>query len=56
MPEGTGTRLRVVESGFRDLAISEEEQAEQAEGNVMGWNGAFTALQEYMQAMASTPR
>lgn len=56
VPEGTGTRLRVVESGFRDLAISEAEQAEQVEGNILGWSGAFTALQEYMQSLAATRR
>lgn len=53
VPEGAGTRVRVVESGFRDLAIPEAEQAAFAEGNIQGWNGAFSALQEYMQALAA---
>jgi uncharacterized protein YndB with AHSA1/START domain len=55
-PKGNGTRLRVVESGFRDLALSEAERADFAAGNVQGWNGAFTALQEYLQRLATVTR
>lgn len=47
-PEGTGTRLRVVESGFRSLSGSEESQAAQVEANTRGWQGAFAALQAYL--------
>lgn len=55
-PEGAGTRLRVVESGFRDLPIPAAEQADFAAGNVKGWEGAFATLQAYMQELAVTPR
>lgn len=55
-PQGTGTHLRVVETGFRDLPIPEEEQADFAAGNVEGWKGAFTTLQKYMQELAAAPR
>lgn len=54
-PEGSGTRVRVVESGYRDLAIPEAERADYVTGNIQGWSGAFTALQEYMQELASVP-
>lgn len=47
-PEGAGTRVRVVESGFRELAISEAEKTAFVEGNIQGWNGAFTRLQDYL--------
>jgi uncharacterized protein YndB with AHSA1/START domain len=46
-PEGTGTRLRVVESDFRALALPEEEQAEAASANTQGWSGGLSALQDY---------
>jgi hypothetical protein len=36
-PVGNGTRLRVVESGFRDLAIPEENQLAAANDNTGGW-------------------
>ena len=47
-PEGDGTRLRVVESGFRSLAIPAEEAAKQAEGNVEGWRIKTAELAEYL--------
>jgi uncharacterized protein YndB with AHSA1/START domain len=50
--EGNGSRLRVVESGFRDLAKSDEERAEFVAGNIQGWSGGFTALQEYVERLA----
>lgn len=46
-PEGTGTRLRVVESGFRSLALLEAEQAQAASDNTQGWSGGFAALHDY---------
>lgn len=52
-PEGSGTRLRVVESGFTTLDLPEAEQAEQAAGNVQGWGGGFAALQEYAERQAA---
>jgi uncharacterized protein YndB with AHSA1/START domain len=52
-PEGDATRLRVVESGFRDLDMPEAEQAAWAADNVQGWTGGFAALQEYAQRIAA---
>ena len=52
-PEGSGTRLRVVESGFRNLQLPEAEQASLAAGNIDGWNGGFATLQEYAARQAA---
>ncbi len=52
-PEGNGTRLRVVESGFTTLDLPEAEQAEWAAGNVEGWSGGFTTLKEYAERQAA---
>src|ERR671916_1264305 len=36
-PEGRGTRLRVVESGFASLAAPDEQRVENHAGNTRGW-------------------
>jgi uncharacterized protein YndB with AHSA1/START domain len=46
--EGESTRLRVVESGFRELEGSEDEQAKYAEENTQGWDFELGELQEYV--------
>jgi uncharacterized protein YndB with AHSA1/START domain len=43
-PESEGVRLRVVESGFSQLAISPAAQAERAEGNTEGWASELDEL------------
>jgi uncharacterized protein YndB with AHSA1/START domain len=48
--EGESTRLRVVESGFRELEWPEEEQAKYAEENTQGWEHELNELQEYVSA------
>ena len=45
--EGDATRLRVVESGFSRLAISEQEQGKRHEDNVEGWKIKVGDLAEY---------
>ncbi|MEU4197292.1 SRPBCC domain-containing protein [Kribbella sp. NPDC026611] len=45
-PEGEGTRLRVVESGFERLESSAEEQAKLADQSAQGWDGGLAALSE----------
>jgi uncharacterized protein YndB with AHSA1/START domain len=52
-PHGSGTLLRVVESGFRALDLTETEQAALAAGNVQGWSGGFAALQEYARSLTA---
>ncbi|MFF1799267.1 SRPBCC domain-containing protein [Kitasatospora sp. NPDC058263] len=45
-PEGTGTRLRVVESGFAALAGSEELRGKAVEDNSGGWPQVLDALRK----------
>ncbi|KJK42850.1 polyketide cyclase [Lentzea aerocolonigenes] len=45
-PEGSGTRLRVVESGFAALAGSEELRAKAHEDNSGGWVEVLEAFQK----------
>jgi uncharacterized protein YndB with AHSA1/START domain len=47
-PEEEGTRLRVVESGFRQLEGSEEENAKDAEEHESGWELELGQLREYV--------
>lgn len=47
-PEGGQTRLRVVESGFRALALSPEEQQKYYAGNTEGWKRELDELVAYM--------
>ena len=52
-PEGDGTRLRVVESGFASLATTEQQRAENLEGNTEGWRLELGELQEYAAGVAA---
>jgi uncharacterized protein YndB with AHSA1/START domain len=54
-PEGEQTRLRVVESGFRTLEISPEEQAKYAAGNTGGWKSELDELVAYAESAAGVP-
>ncbi|MFD9596513.1 SRPBCC domain-containing protein [Kitasatospora sp. NPDC059973] len=45
-PEGAGTRLRVVESGFAALAGSEELRGKAVEDNSGGWPQVLDALRK----------
>jgi uncharacterized protein YndB with AHSA1/START domain len=45
-PEGAGTRLRVVESGFASLAGSDELRAKAHEDNSGGWGEVLDAFQK----------
>ena len=53
--EGASTRLRVVESGFRALDGSEDEQTTYAEENREGWNLELGELQEYAAKLVRAP-
>lgn len=50
-PEGEGTRLRVVESGFRTLDLPADEALKQAEGNVDGWRIKTEELRAYVEGV-----
>ncbi|MGH2562426.1 MAG: SRPBCC family protein, partial [Thermomicrobiales bacterium] len=52
-PEGDGTRLRVVESGFTSLAVPEEEKRTRIEENTQGWQGGLTELKSYVERLAA---
>jgi uncharacterized protein YndB with AHSA1/START domain len=47
IPERAGTRLRVVESGFSDLAWPESERARYADENAEGWIVELDQLRTY---------
>jgi uncharacterized protein YndB with AHSA1/START domain len=48
-PEGDGTRLRVVESGFASLATSDEQRASNHAGNPTGWRLETDELRAYAE-------
>jgi uncharacterized protein YndB with AHSA1/START domain len=48
-PEGDGTRLRVVESGFSSLAASEAQRAANHAGNTRGWQIELDELRRYAE-------
>ena len=50
-PEGAGTRLRVVESGFRSLAWDEEDRARYAGENDVGWAHELDQLLAYAASL-----
>ena len=50
-PEGEATRLRVVESGFRELAGSEDENAKDAEEHHRGWELELDELRDYVSTL-----
>lgn len=56
--EGENTRLRMIETGFRELALAEDEKARYAEENTRGWALELGELEEYVskQARASGRR
>jgi uncharacterized protein YndB with AHSA1/START domain len=51
-PEGDGTRLRVVESGFASLAASEEQRVKNHAGNTEGWRRELDELRQYAEKVA----
>ena len=51
-PEGGGTRLRVVETGFASLATSDEQRARNVDGNTDGWERETRELREYAEKVA----
>jgi uncharacterized protein YndB with AHSA1/START domain len=50
-PQGDGTRLRVVESGFAALKTTPEEQEKLRLGNADGWNHELGDLERYAQSV-----
>jgi uncharacterized protein YndB with AHSA1/START domain len=52
-PEGNATRLRVVESGFQALEMSEAERAKCVTDNTQGWREELEELRGYLQRPAA---
>jgi uncharacterized protein YndB with AHSA1/START domain len=52
-PEGEGTRLRVVETGFSCLTGSEEWRQDRFNDNAGGWPGAVGSLQQYAEKLVA---
>ena len=52
-PEGDGTRLRVVESGFAALEGSDEQRRRSFEDNTQGWETQLDNVREYAQRVAA---
>ncbi|MFB6718936.1 SRPBCC domain-containing protein [Kribbella sp. NPDC056345] len=50
-PDGEGTRLRVVESGFDRLEFPEDVRAKHAEDSGQGWDGGLAALAEVARGL-----
>jgi uncharacterized protein YndB with AHSA1/START domain len=55
IPEGAGTRLRVVESGFSDLTWPEHERARYADENAKGWIVELDELRAYAAVASGAP-
>jgi uncharacterized protein YndB with AHSA1/START domain len=52
-PDGDGTRLRVVESGFDTLETSAEEAERNHADNSSGWTGMLARISEYAGKVAA---
>jgi uncharacterized protein YndB with AHSA1/START domain len=51
VPEGSGTRLLVVETGFDRLDVSEEEKGTAVKENTEGWTSELGELREYAERL-----
>jgi uncharacterized protein YndB with AHSA1/START domain len=52
VPEGTGTLLRLTESGLREIGWDEATKAAYAEGHEDGWDRHLPDLRDYAEAYA----
>jgi len=52
-PEGEATRVKVVESGFAELAIPEDQQRRHVEENTEGWKGEVGHLVEHAERVTA---
>ena len=52
-PEGDGTRLRVLETGFASLAATDEQRAGNYQDNVDGWQEMLGRASEYAERVAA---
>src|SRR4051812_20524564 len=47
--EGGSTRLKVVESGFRDLGVADDEKQRHLDGHRRGWQIELDELEDYLR-------
>lgn len=52
-PDGDGTLLRVVESGFDELAVPAEDQRRRYQENTEGWSQELGELKTYAEKLGS---
>jgi uncharacterized protein YndB with AHSA1/START domain len=52
-PDGDGTRLRVVESGFASLDTTDEQRVANHKGNTTGWEHETDELREYAETVVA---
>jgi uncharacterized protein YndB with AHSA1/START domain len=52
-PDGPRTRLRVVETGFASLDVSEQEKGNAVRENTEGWISELGELQDYAKRLAA---
>jgi uncharacterized protein YndB with AHSA1/START domain len=54
-PSGTGTRIRLIETGFREMGWEAAKLAEQYREHSTGWDTFVPRLGEYLARLVSTP-
>ena len=54
-PSGTGTRIRLTETGFREMGWAAAKVAEQHGEHSTGWDTFVPRLGEYLARLVSTP-
>jgi uncharacterized protein YndB with AHSA1/START domain len=52
-PTDEGTRLRVVESGFEDLAVTDEQRRKRVEDNTEGWEIQLGRVRERAESVTA---
>ncbi|HVK25912.1 MAG TPA: SRPBCC family protein [Actinokineospora sp.] len=54
-PSGTGTKVRLTETGFREMGWADAKLIEQYEDHVSGWDTFVPRLGDYVARLVSTP-
>ncbi|MEV4631150.1 SRPBCC family protein [Micromonospora sp. NPDC049523] len=54
-PSGTGTRIRLTETGFREMGWEAAKVAEHYDDHIHGWDTFVPRLGEYLARLVSTP-
>ncbi|HEX6684410.1 MAG TPA: SRPBCC family protein [Candidatus Limnocylindrales bacterium] len=54
-PSGTGTTIRLIETGFREMGWEAAKLEEQYRDHIVGWDIFIPRLGEYVAGLVSTP-